>query len=173
MSVVPDPPSVASLEALDRVRRMGQAGRPGYSGYSGSVRRTPATIREAEYSGAKADPRDPKRIGGDLAALTADRGWRTSLDVGVLLGSWPRLVGKDVAAHCTPERIDPPKLTVRASSTTWATQLRIMSAALLDKLERELGHRAIDDIEILGPRQRSWKHGRRSVKGRGPRDTYG
>lgn len=172
MSTGEEPQSapVAALEALDRVRRMGQVDRPGYTG---GIRRIPAGVRDPEYSSAGSDARDPKTIGDGLAALTRDHGWRTQLDVGTLLGSWPRLVGPDVASHCRPERIEPPKLTVRASSTTWATQLRIMSNTLLDKLERELGHRAIDDIEILGPVQKSWKHGRRSVKGRGPRDTYG
>ena len=74
---------------------------------------------------------------------------------------------------CIRDRCEPPKLTVRASSTTWATQLRLMRDMLLDRLERELGRRVIDDIEIIGPKQKSWKKGRRSVPGRGPRDTYG
>ncbi|MCQ9368676.1 DciA family protein [Brevibacterium sp. 50QC2O2] len=165
-----DEPPLAALEALDRVRRMGEGSRPGYSG---SFRRTPRGIREPQYSGAGADARDPRKLADDLAVLTRDYGWRTQLDVGMLLGSWPRLVGPEVAEHCEPVKIDPPKLTVRASSTTWATQLKIMTFSLLDRLERELGHRVIDDIEILGPKQKSWSHGRRSIKGRGPRDTYG
>ncbi|MYM20173.1 DUF721 domain-containing protein [Brevibacterium sp. 5221] len=161
---------IAALEALDRVRRMGDvaAGR-----YTGSLRRTVRSIAEVSYTGAGADARDPKPLVAEIRTLTQARGWRASLDVGALMGRWPELVGQDVAAHCEPETCDPPALVVRASSTTWATQLRLMSQALLDRLERELGRRVIDEITILGPAQRSWKHGRRSVRGRGPRDTYG
>lgn len=163
------PVSNAALEALDRVRRMGSV----QARYSGSLRRVPQGIREPQYSGAGEDPRDPKKLSADLSALTKARGWTTSMDVGSLLGRWPELVGENVAQHCVPELCEPPKLTVRASSTTWATQLRLMRDMLLDRLERELGRRVIDDLEIIGPKQKSWKKGRRSVQGRGPRDTYG
>lgn len=163
------PVSNAALEALDRVRRMGSV----QARYSGSVRRVPRGIREPEYSGPREDPRDPKRLAADLSALTEARGWTSSMDVGSLLGRWPELVGQNIAQHCVPELCEPPKLTVRASSTTWATQLRLMRDMLLDRLERELGRRVIDDIEIVGPKRKSWKRGRRSVRGRGPRDTYG
>ncbi len=166
----PQPPPIAALEALDRVRRMGDVGAVRYTG---SLRRTVRTVTEVSYTGAGADARDPKPLFAEISALTKQRGWQSSLDVGALLGRWPELVGVDVAAHCQPETCDPPALVVRASSTTWATQLRLMSQALLDRLERELGRRIIDDITILGPAQKSWKHGRRSVRGRGPRDTYG
>lgn len=164
-----EPVPTAALEALDRVRRMANVQR----GYTGSVRRTVRTVAEATYTSAGTDPRDPQTLGAQLERLLKNRGWQTSLDVGALLGRWSELVGPDVAAHCTPEVCDPPKLVIRASSTTWATQLRLMTQPLLARLERELGRRVIDDIEIIGPTQKSWKHGRRAVRGRGPRDTYG
>lgn len=157
---------MAALEALDRVRRMG-GGRAAWEG------RAPRSSAEVVYTGSGNDTRDPKRLGISLGEITDRFGWAAQLDVGELLGRWPQLVGADVAEHCVPEVCDPPKLVVRASSTTWATQLRLMQQMLLDRLERELGRRVIDDIEIVGPVQKSWKRGRRSVKGRGPRDTYG
>ncbi|WP_349826651.1 DUF721 domain-containing protein [Brevibacterium litoralis] len=164
---------VALLEALDRVRRMPTDGDavPVYRG----PRRNVGALGKSEptYSSARPDPRDPQPIGVTLGGLTERQGWRTSLDVGSVIGRWPELVGEDVAAHCTPESFEPPVLVVRAVTTTWATQLRIMKVHLLDRLERELGSRVVEEIEILGPIQKSWKKGPRSVKGRGPRDTYG
>lgn len=163
---------VASLEALDRIRRMADSEfRPLHRG----PRRSLAGMRRAEiaYTSARPDPRDPQPLDASLKALVKTQGWTNNLDVGAVLGRWDELVGKNVAAHCTPEEFDPPVLVIRASSTTWATQLTILRTQLLDRFERELGRRIIDDIEIIGPVQRSWKHGRRSVKGRGPRDTYG
>lgn len=159
----------AALEALDRIRRMADSDfRPLFR--STRTRSGPA---EPVYTGAKADPRDPQPLRAGLGRIAREHGWSTSLDVGAVLGRWPELVGPDVAAHCSVEKFEPPVLVVRASSTTWATQLRIMTTLLLDRFERELGSRVVEELTVLGPTQRSWKRGRRSVAGRGPRDTYG
>ncbi|WP_302968247.1 hypothetical protein [uncultured Varibaculum sp.] len=40
-------------------------------------------------------------------------------------------------------------------------------------IEDYSGSVVIKRLIILGPKAPSWKHGPRSVKGRGPRDTYG
>ncbi|GAA4282564.1 hypothetical protein GCM10022261_00950 [Brevibacterium daeguense] len=143
--------------------------RPIYRG----PRRNVAGPVEPVYSGTGADPRDPQPLRTGLETVAQKHGWGTSLEVGAVIGRWHDLVGPHVAAHCSPEKFEPPVLVVRASSTTWATQLRIMTRDLLDRLERELGSRVVEELTILGPTQRSWKHGRRSVAGRGPRDTYG
>lgn len=165
---------IAALEALDRVRRMGAETDGSYRRRDDSwVARARTNLTGAVYTSAREDPRDPKTITGELGALVSSHGWRTSLDVGAILQDWERFVGADVAEHCTPETFDPPVLTVRTSSTTWATQMRVLQAVVLDKLEKELGHRVVEEIKILGPTQRSFKKGRRSVAGRGPRDTWG
>lgn len=161
---------IAALEALDRIRRMADPDlRVTYRGRSRD-RTGPA---EPVYSKAGTDPRDPQPLGTGLTAIARRNGWQSSLEVGAVMGRWPELVGESVAAHCSPEKFEPPALVIRASSTTWATQLRIMTVDLLDRLERELGSRIVEEITVLGPTQRSWKKGRRSVAGRGPRDTYG
>ena len=182
-----EPLSGAALEALDRARRMADiAPRPG-AGYRGGGPRSGdgrmdaadrgggrhGGLGEVAYTGAGRDPRDPRPLAGLFSKLASKRGWETSLDVAQVTSRWPDLVGHDVAAHCTVERFDPPTLVVRTSSTTWATQLRILKDGLLDKIEREMGRRVVEDIEIHGPAQRSFTRGRKSVKGRGPRDTWG
>ena len=179
------PLSSAALEALDRARRMADIAPAPGAGYrrgsSGDGRRDPADrgsgghsgLGEVAYTGARRDPRDPRPLAGLFSKLASKRGWETSLDVAQVTSRWPDLVGHDVAAHCTVERFDPPTLVVRTSSTTWATQLRILKDGLLDKIEREMGRRVVEDIEIHGPVQRSFTRGRKSVKGRGPRDTWG
>lgn len=177
------PLSGAAQEALDRVRRMADhEPRPG-SRWTGPRRasgggtvglgggdRAPG---EVSYTAAGADPRDPRPLDGMFSRLVQKRGWTTSLDVAALTTRWDELVGPAVAAHCTVERFEPPTLVVRTTSTTWATQLKILREGLLDKLERELGRRVVEDLEIRGPEQRTFTKGRRSVKGRGPRDTWG
>ena len=47
------------------------------------------------------------------------------------------------------------------------------SPQLMGLIEDYSGSVVIKRLIILGPKAPSWKHGPRSVKGRGPRDTYG
>ena len=69
------------------------------------------------------------------------------------------------------------ELTVVAESTAWATQLRMMAPTILAKLHGGLGGGVGGDVvtrlRVVGPTAPSWKKGPRSVRGRGPRDTYG
>jgi len=62
---------------------------------------------------------------------------------------------------------------VRASSTAWATQVRLLQGSLRARIGEVVGADVVREITVLGPAGPSWKHGLRSVRGRGPRDTYG
>lgn len=117
--------------------------------------------------------RDPRLLGSVMEHLVADRGWSTELNVHALLGRWASLVGEVNAEHTTPESYEDGVLVVRADSTAWATSLRTMAHQLVARLNDELGQGTITQIRVLGPVAPSWKRGRRSVPGLGPRDTYG
>lgn len=119
------------------------------------------------------DDRDPKLIGPVLEHLVSDRGWTTEISVHSLFGRWSALVGEVNAAHSTPESYTDGVLVVRAESTAWATSLRTIAHQILARLNDELGEGTVTRIKVIGPNAPSWKHGRRSVRGRGPRDTYG
>ncbi|GAA1858945.1 DUF721 domain-containing protein [Brevibacterium marinum] len=159
---------VAALEALDRVRRM-EATEAKFV----RSRRRSRLRGEAVYSSAGKDKRDPAAISSALGKLISARGWSSSIDIGKVLGRWPDLVGEQVALHCRPVDFSPPLLIIAADSTTWATQLRVLKPTILRALEAGLGSQTITEIEIRGPQGRSFKRGRRSVTGRGPRDTFG
>lgn len=124
-------------------------------------------------SGARPDDRDPQLLGSAFERLMGERGWSTQVNVHLLLGNWPRLVGPVNADHSAPEAFADGVLTVRAESTTWATQLRLFAPQLVAVLNSELGDGSVTRVVVKGPDAPSWKHGRRSVRGRGPRDTYG
>ena len=65
-------------------------------------------------------------------------------------------------------------LTVRADSSAWATQLRLLSSSLLARLAADVGEDTVAEIKVVGPSAPSWSRGSRRVQdGRGPRDTYG
>jgi predicted nucleic acid-binding Zn ribbon protein len=90
-----------------------------------------------------------------------------------VFGHWARIVGEDVAEHAEPVTLNDGELTVRASSTAWATQLRLLQGQLLAKIAAGVGHGVVKRMRIQGPTAPSWRKGYRHVSGRGPRDTYG
>lgn len=129
---------------------------------------------DAQSSGAHPDERDPKRLGEALDRLVESKGWSTELSVHSLAGRWAALVGPELAEHSRPEAYRDQVLTVRATSTAWASQLRLLAPQLVAVLNEQLGHGSVVRVQILGPDGPSWKRGRLTVRdGRGPRDTYG
>lgn len=127
-----------------------------------------------KVSGAHPDERDPQLLDATLGRLVADHGWTLELKVHAVFARWPDLVGAEVAQHCQPASFVDGKLVVRAGSTAWATQLKLLAPTLLRRLNEEIGHGSVTLIEIEGPTAPSWKKGRFSARdGRGPRDTYG
>lgn len=124
-------------------------------------------------SGSGPDERDPVLVGPAVERLVSDRGWHLSRAVGGVAGRWTAIVGAELAAHCSPEGYDDGVLSVRADSTAWATQLRLLASTLLARLNNELGAGTVTSLNVVGPSAPSWKKGKLRVKGRGPRDTYG
>lgn len=138
----------------------------------------PAPVRKRSaapptMSGSGADARDPKTVGNVLGSYITDRGWEVSVSIHTMLDRWAEIVGDQVAAHSKPETYEAGVLVVRTDSTTWATQLRHMAAQIVAKLNESVGEGAVTRVEVRGPDAPTWKHGRRRVKGQGPRDTYG
>ncbi|MGI8769449.1 MAG: DUF721 domain-containing protein [Propionibacteriaceae bacterium] len=141
-----------------------QPGRP--------VRRRRAR-RDRLMSGSGADDHDPAPLGALVDRLVTDRGWERSLADAGVFGRWAELVGPDIAAHCRPERLTAGELVVAAESTAWATQLRLLAPMMLARLAERLGAGVVTGLQVQGPTQPGWVRGRRRVRGRGPRDTYG
>lgn len=130
-------------------------------------------------SGPGPDERDPATLSGLIDRLVVNKGWDLQVATGRIYAQWPTVVGFEVADHVVIEtfEFDPSGqsglLVVRADSTAWATQIRLMIPTIQKRLDEELGEGRIAEIIVNGPVAPSWKHGLRSVPGRGPRDTYG
>lgn len=103
----------------------------------------------------------------------SDRGWADRVSAGLVFGRWAQLVGSDVAEHATPVSLREGELTVQASSTAWATQLRLLQRQLVARIRVGVGPGVVTRLRVQGPATPSWQHGPRHVRGRGPRDTYG
>lgn len=119
------------------------------------------------------DGRDPQVLGDQMDRLMADRGWKVDVAVGSVMGRWPEIVGQEVAQHCTPVTFEFGVLTVRADSTAWATQMRLLSSTIMGRLEGEVGKGTVTELKVVGPSAPSWSRGPRRTQGPGPRDTYG
>lgn len=130
-------------------------------------KRTTGSPRQSRSS------RDPQKFGAAISDLIKDRGWEEEMAVGAVIGRWEQVAGSDLAAHVQPFKFEAKTLYLRADSTAWATQLRLLTPKILASLTAEVGPGVIERLEISGPAAPSWKKGPRSAPGRGPRDTYG
>ncbi|MFV0532174.1 MAG: DciA family protein [Cumulibacter sp.] len=129
--------------------------------------------RRRRWSGAGPSVRDPRPVGTIFGELARTQGWASDLQRGRVLSQWFTIVGAQLASKAQATSLVNGELEVRTESTAWATQLRSMNRVLLTRIEELVGPGVVRRIVIKGPAAPSWKHGRRSVKGRGPRDTYG
>ena len=160
----------AAQDALSRARKQAKdRPKPQRSKWLQRRRRT----TDDQRSGAGPDERDPQRVGDVVNQLANEQQWIAPLSIGTILSQWPSIVGDDVASHVTPQAFRSGELIVQADSTAWATQMRLLTATVLRRLDEEMGKDVVQKVQVLGPRSPSWKKGPRSVPGRGPRDTYG
>jgi len=146
------------------------AGRRGLRPGVRPVRRKPKDVVPTQFS----DGRDPVSLGEIAERIMAERGWDEPLRAGGVLGNWEKIVGPQVSENCVPESLnDDGVLVVRARTTAWATQMKLLTPKLLRRIEDEVGAEVVVEVRVLGPAGPSWGRGKRRVKGRGPRDTYG
>ena len=162
------------------------SGRPARATSPGPRWRRRAPRRRPAHSPPAAGSPDRAAPGPDRARATTtpscSAGWWTRWSaqdwseytkVGTVFGRWSTLVGPDIAAHCEPQTLTDGELLVVAESTAWATQLRLLAPTILNKLRASVGGDVVTKLRVVGPTAPSWKKGPRSVRGRGPRDTYG
>ena len=139
-----------------------QASRARGSGRGGEVGREP-------YGSG----REPRSVESEVAALFEMPGWKENVQVAGVTARWRDVVGDAIADHCSEVAFEAGIVRVRASSTAWATQLGTMAGHIRQLLNEAIGTEVVAEVRIAGPTGRSWVKGHRTVRGRGPRDTYG
>lgn len=117
--------------------------------------------------------RDPKMLGDVLSVISGDMGWSSELERARLIEEWAEFSGETTAEHTTIVGITNDVLHVQCDSTTWATELRRLRGEIFSRMLAEYPDAELKDIRFLSPGAPTWRHGPRTVKGRGPRDTYG
>lgn len=117
---------------------------------------------------------DPSTISDLLGQVVRNQGWSEKLDDQRIFTDWAVIVGAEVAQHAQIDGFEDTVVHVRATSTAWATQLKLLAPRIVAKLNEALGDGTVTRIDVRGPQAPSWKSGPRSIRGaRGPRDTYG
>jgi len=149
-----------------------RAGRRQTGGRQSGTQRV-TSRRRRSWSGARPDDRDPQPLGRLASRLVAERGWMDRVSAGVVFARWAQLVGVEVAEHAQPVSLRDGELIVRAGSTAWATQLRLLQRQLIARITAGVGPGVVKTLRVQGPAAPNWVHGPRHVRGRGPRDTYG
>jgi predicted nucleic acid-binding Zn ribbon protein len=128
----------------------GQGGAPpAAEGGDASPAGPPRSYQPRQKGRARRD--DPQPLSTALDGLLRDQGWRLAAAVGSVFGRWDQLVGPDVAAHTRPERFSDGELLVIADSAAWATQVRLLAATLVRRLNSELGHGTVTRVVVRGP----------------------
>lgn len=139
-----------------------------FRSYRTRFRKTEVENEERSHRG------DPEKLSDLLSELVTTKDWKRGLAEGNLFSKWPEVVGLEISANCEPITLLDGRLTIRAQSTAWATQLRLLAPDLLKSIQSQTEGALVDELYILGPTAPSWKRGLRTIRGaKGPRDTYG
>jgi len=171
----PGAPATGAAGTSGQSATAGQ-GRAGVGGrrVASAAGRVGGLASRAPFTGPGPDEHDPTAGGAALHELVTARGWAMRADASAVLTRWSDLVGEQTAAHCQPVGIEEGRLRVRADSSAWATQLRLLGPRLVAAVNDRVGSAVVSELVVDGPTAPSWRHGRLGVQGgRGPRDTYG
>jgi len=124
------------------------------------------------FSTAGPDARDPVTADKAVADLIAAQGWEEGTKIAAAMARWEDIAGPELAAHVVAESFQDGVLLLRADSTAWATQMRLLLPSVRRAIDAAVGKNVVADIRIVGPEpprtRGAWR-----VPGRGPRDTYG
>ena len=95
---------------------------------------------------------EPSPISPTLDRLVRHLGGSSTSTLQQVFGSWPDLVGDQVAVHSRPVRLRDGVLSLVVDEPAWATQLRLLEAQLLTRLDVVLGAGVVTGLRVrVGP----------------------
>jgi predicted nucleic acid-binding Zn ribbon protein len=100
-------------------------------------------------------------------------GWTERIEVASVAARWREVVGEEIADHCEISSFDSGVLILQATTTAWAEGLGLLAGQIAQRLNEDVGREVVTSVRVEKPVGRSWVKGQRTIKGRGPRDTYG
>jgi len=109
---------------------------PSSAGFRGKKARAPSTS-------------DPEAIAAILDGLLDKRPWRMGMAIGRLGHRWSEVVGERLAEETSPIGLEGGVLVVRASSASWAAQIRFLSAEVRTRVNRQLGEEGAVQVKVV------------------------
>jgi len=83
-----------------------------------------------------------ERIGDEVERTLARTGSRDAVPLAAITAAWPAAVGASISSNAWPRQLGRDgTLHVATSSSTWAHELSLLSAEILDQLRGHLGER--------------------------------
>lgn len=67
--------------------------------------------------------------------------------VGGVFGKWVEIVGEPLARHVAPVRLDGERLVVEVTEPSWATQVRVLSGRLCERIAEVAGV-VVSEVEV-------------------------
>ena len=117
----------------------------------------------------------PTALAGELARITRRPGWSERLGAVRVWAAWEDIVGSELVAHCEPVRLAGRVLVVRVVSPAWATQLRYLTARLIERTDTVLGPGSVREVRVVVGRLEGEGQGRSPGEGphAGPKQDDG
>lgn len=91
-----------------------------------------------------------EKAGDILPEFIRQMAWGKEFQQNMVMYRWPEIVGKDIAAHAKPVKMEFKRLFLYTPHPAWAEQLKYMAGALIRKLNRELGGQLVQEIVFTG-----------------------
>ena len=84
-------------------------------------------------------PSDPIPLSSSLDAVVKSLRGPSRAAVGGVFGRWVEAVGDQIAAHVQPVRLDGDALLVEVDDPAWATQVKLLTATIIERLTTVAG----------------------------------
>ena len=91
---------------------------------------------------------EPGKLSEVLDELITTRDWKKGIAEGTLFSNWRKIVGDEVANHCEPITLLEGRLTIRAETTAWATQLRLIQDEILKTLQTHSEGALVEELLV-------------------------
>ena len=82
---------------------------------------------------------EPVRITASIDSIMSSLRGTDRVQIGGVFGRWDDAVGENVADHVRPVRLDQRVLTVEVDEAAWATQVKFLSATIIQRLHEVAG----------------------------------
>lgn len=96
---------------------------------------------------------EPAPIRVSLSRLASSYGIGDVEALVVVFERWEAVVGERIAAHASPAALEGTVLSVEVDQPQWATQIRLMAAGMIDKLNQSAGRRIVSELRVVPRRQ--------------------